>query len=228
MIRETCGMSAALMSGRETSRMVIGQMDGTEVILMTAPSGVDSERLSVGSNQLTVDGNQLPITNYQSPTTNHQLPTTILKAAGSGREITLNAIDKPTVLIFHTQETAEAAAKINETIRAESNYANCDSMLIANIVDLHSIPKLFRGFAEKAMKESYDKAAASLAKGLAPQDYIVIIPDWDGSVTKSFGFKNTNKIAAFAALDAQGNIIGTYQGSEPESNALALLQKTME
>ena len=217
------GMSAALMSGRETSRIVIGQMDGTDVVLMTAPS-LGSEQAGVNSDKFAISSDQLPITNPQSVVSNHQLP--IIKAAGSDREITLNKIGKPAVLIFHTQETAKVAAKINETIRAESNYANCDSMFIANVVDLHSVPKLFRGFAEKAMKESYAKAAASLAKGLNPQDYIVIIPDWDGSVTKSSGFKNTNKTAAFAALDKNGNLTGSYQGENPESAALALLKKS--
>ncbi len=217
------GMSAALMSGRETSRIVIGQMDGTDVVLMTAPS-LGSEQAGVNSDKFAISSDQLPITNPQSVVSYHQLP--IMKAAGSDREITLNKIGKPAVLIFHTQETAKVAAKINETIRAESNYANCDSMFIANVVDLHSVPKLFRGFAEKAMKESYAKAAASLAKGLNPQDYIVIIPDWDGSVTKSSGFKNTNKTAAFAALDKNGNLTGSYQGENPESAALALLKKS--
>ncbi|MBK8784022.1 MAG: NAD(P)/FAD-dependent oxidoreductase [Anaerolineales bacterium] len=221
------GMSAAMLSGRDTSRMVIGYMDGTEVVLMAAPSEVISEQLSVSSEQSSVDSdvstsssaNQLLITN-------HQLPATTLKAAGSGREIALNKIGKPAVLIFHTQETAEAAAQINQAIRAESNYANCDSMLIANIVDLHSVPKLFRSFAEKAMKESYDKAAAALAKGLAPQDYVAILPDWDGSLTKSFGFKNTNKTAAFAVLDKDGQVAGGYQGNESGAKAIEILQST--
>ena len=217
------GMSAALMSGRETSRMVIGQMDGVEVVLMTAPGEVISNQSSVTSDASTMSGvSQLPITNYQSPVTNRQLPA--MKAAVSEREIALDKIGKPAVLIFHTQETAETAAQINEAIRAESNYVKCESMLIANVVDLHSVPKLFRGFAEKAMKESYDKAAASLAKGLAPQDYIVILPDWDGSLTKSFGFKNTNKTAAFAVLDKNGNLAGSYQGSGSGAKALEILK----
>ena len=213
------GMSAALMSGRETSRMVIGQMDGVEVVLMNGievSNAVSSEQLSVSSNQLTVDSSQL---------SKVQTPAVTLKAAGSGSEISLGKIGKPAVLIFHTQETSDAAAQINQAIRAESQYADCESMLIANIVDLHSVPKLFRGFAEKAMKESYDKSAASLPQGVAPQDYILILPDWDGSVTKSFGFKNTNKTAAFAVLDKSGNLTGSYQGSEPNAQALTLLKK---
>ena len=138
----------------------------------------------------------------------------------------LNKIGKPAVLIFHTQETTEAAAQINQAIRAESNYANCDSMFIANMVDLHSVPKLFRGFAEKAMKESYEKAADSLTKGLAPHEYIFILPDWDGKTTKAFGLKNVNKKAAFVTLDKCGDITGMYQGVDPAANALELLKSS--
>lgn len=219
------GMSAALMSGRETSRRVIGYLDGTEVILTTTPSemisGANSGQLSVGSEQLPVSSNQSP--NPQLPITNNQLPT--LKAVGSNREVNLSNLGKPAVLLFHTQETAEAAASVNASLRAGHDYKSCDSLFIANIVDLHSVPKLFRGFAEKAMKESYEKAASSLRDGVDPADYVLILPDWDGSVTKTFGLKDTNKIAALAVLNAAGNLIDTYQGESAEANALAILKK---
>ncbi len=219
------GMSAALISGRETSRMVIGQMDGVEVVLMTTPGEVISNQSSVTSDASTMSGvSQLPITNYQSPVSKANDVT--LKAAGSGREILLDKIGKPTVLIFHTQETSDAAAQINQAIRAESQYADCESMLIANIVDLHSVPKPFRWVAEKAMKESYDKSAASLPQGVAPQDYILILPDWDGKTTKAFGLKNVNKTAAFVALDKCGNVAGIYQGPDLAANAMELLKST--
>ena len=98
--------------------------------------------------------------------------------------------------------------------------------MIANVVDLHSVPKLFRGFAEKSMRESYDRTAASLVAGLDAQDYIIILPDFDGSVTRAFGLKDTAAAVGLALLDAGGHLMGTYQGSEPEAQALALLQKT--
>ena len=53
----------------------------------------------------------------------------------------------------------------------------------------------------------------------------MILPDWDGSLTKALGLKDTGKTAGLAVLDTQGNVIGTYQGNEPESHALELLKK---
>ena len=219
------GMSAAMLSGRDTSCMVVGQLDGTEVVLMAAPSDGISDEVAVSSGQLSVTSNQsltpqLPITSYQS-----SAPAVTLKAAGSGREVTLNAIGKRSVLIFHTADTSEDAERINQAIRAVAEYQACESVTIINVVDLRSVPKLFRSFAEKSMRESYDKASKSIPQGEDPQNYIIILPDWDGKVTKGFGLGDTSKVVGLAVLDAQGGVVGAYQGSEPERHALELLQR---
>jgi prolycopene isomerase len=222
------GMSAALMSGRETSKLVLGFMDGVEVMLMTSPGEVSSGQLSADSGQssvfneaLAVKSNQGSVESETSPM--KQLPA--MKAIGSNREVNLSALGKPALFLFHTQETAEQAAAVNRSLRAQSDYKSCDSLFIANIVDLRSVPKLFRGFAEKAMKESYETAAASLPAGAKPEEYVLILPDWDGSATQAFGLKETNKTAALAVLNESGHVIGTYQGEAAEANALALLKK---
>jgi cytochrome oxidase Cu insertion factor (SCO1/SenC/PrrC family) len=97
--------------------------------------------------------------------------------------------------------------------------------MIANVVDLHSVPKLFRSFAEKSMRESYNKTAATLPAGVNPAENVLILPDWDGNVTKTLGLKDTGNSVGIAVLDAHGNIVGTYQGNDPKTQALALLQK---
>lgn len=214
------GMSAALLSGRETSKLVLGYMDSVPVTLTTAPRESGGQLPALSKLEGSVSSEQLPVSINQSP--NLQLPT--LKAIGSNREVSLSALGKPAVLLFHTQETAEAAAKVNETLRAQSDYQSCESLFIANIVDLHSVPKLFRGFAEKAMKESYEKAAASLPAGADPTDYVLILLDWDGGITKAFGLKDTNKTAGVAVMETSGNIVGSYQGAVPDKETLKLLR----
>jgi all-trans-retinol 13,14-reductase len=218
------GMSAALLSGRDTSRMVIGFMDGTPVTLMTAPSEGIGDQSSASSNQLPAETMASPV--KQLPITNHQLPP--MKAIGSGRELILNSIGKRSVLLFHTADTAEDAERINQAVRAVDVYQACTFITIANIVDLHSVPKLFRGFAEKSMRESFDKASKSIPQGQDPQDYVIILPDWDGKATKCFGLGDTSKVVGLAVLDEQGGVVGTYQGNEPESHVLELLQKALK
>ena len=212
------GMSAAMLSGRDTSRMVLGHLNGTEVVLMTAPSERMNDQESLNSERPS-EKSQAPV--RQLPVMSYQLPT--LKAAGSGREVTLNSIGKPAVLLFHTADTAEDAQRINQAVRAVDEYQACTSITIANVVDLRSVPKLFRGFAEKSMRESFDKASKSVPQGEDPQDYVIILPDWDGKATKGFGLEDTGKVVGLAVLDAQGSMVGTYQGDEPERHALELL-----
>jgi hypothetical protein len=74
------------------------------------------------------------------------------------------------------------------------------------------------------MRESYDKASQSIPQGQNPQDYVIILPDWDGKATQGFGLGDTSKVVGLAVLDEKGGVVGTYQGSEPELNALKLLQ----
>jgi len=215
------GMSAAMLSGRDTCRMVLGHLNGTEVVLMTAPNMDENE--TPPPIVPTVDPVKQAVTNASSASTS--APAVTLKAAGSGREVTLNAIGKRSVLLFHTADTAEDAERINQAVRAVEEYQPCESVTIANVVDLHSVPKLFRSFAEKSMRDSFEKASKSIPQGQDPQDYVVILPDWDGKTTKGFGLGDTSKVVGLAVLDEQGGVVGTYQGNEPERHALELLQK---
>jgi all-trans-retinol 13,14-reductase len=218
------GMSAAMLSGRDTSRMVIGQLDGTEVVLMTAPSMNDAPADDAPlPTAPTVAPVQQAVVN--APAASTSAPAATLTAAGSGREVKLNAIGRRSVLLFHTAETSEDAERINQAIRVVAEYQACESVTIANVVDLHSVPKLFRSFAEKSMRESYDKASQSIPQGQDPQDYVIILPDWDGKATQGFGLGDTSKVVGLAVLDVQGGVVGTYQGGEPERHTLELLQK---
>ncbi|MBC8330722.1 MAG: NAD(P)/FAD-dependent oxidoreductase [Anaerolineae bacterium] len=209
------GMSAATLSGRETSRLVKGYLDGDELeFLMNVELPEDSEQKPVESGS----------SRELSASTKGQLPATTLKAIGSGREIALDKIGKPAMLLFHTQETAEQAAKVNAAVRDVARFAKAENLFIANVVDLHSVPKLFRNFAERAMKSSYEEAAANLPAGYASEDYVIILPDWDGEVTKAAGLKDVNQMAGVVMLDADGNLIGVYQGEAAVESALDLVK----
>jgi all-trans-retinol 13,14-reductase len=210
------GMSAALMSGRETASMVRGYLDDEEAVLMTGvqmPTGMLAESEPViepATEKSAVQG---------------QLPATTLKAAGSGREVVLNRIGTPAMLLFHTQETAEQAAKVNVTIRDVERFTKAENLLIANIVDLSGVPKLFRNFAERSMKGSYEEASANVPADLMPEDYVIILPDWDGSVTESAGLDKVNEQVGVVLLDAAGKIQGVFRGDAAVGQALQLLEK---
>ena len=205
-------MSAATLSGRETSRLVNAYLDREDKTFLL---GVE---FSQPSPRLPSLGEGVGVRAVG------KLPDDTLKAAGSGREIALDKIGKPAMLLFHTQETAAQAGAVNQAIRAVEAYAAAEDVMIANIIDLHTVPKLFRNFAERAMRSSYEEAAAALPEGLNSEDYVLILPDWDGAVTKAAGLKDVNQMAGAAMLDADGNLIGVYQGEAAVESALDLVK----
>jgi hypothetical protein len=180
--------------------------------------------MPVNSDELSESNAPSPVSEVKS-TQKGELPAATLKAAGSGREIALDKIGKPTMLLFHTQETADQAAGVNTAIRDVAQYAQAENLLIANVVDLHGIPKLFRNFAERAMRSSYEEAAAGLPENLSPEDYVIILPDWDGTVTKAAGLEKVNEAVGVVVLDAIGTIQGVFRGEAAIGQVLQLLEK---
>ncbi len=209
------GMSAALLSGRETARRVRGYLEDEEVILMTGIGPVEGEQWAEDREQI--------VDSSQPSASQGQLPAVTIKAAGSGREVALGVLGKPTVLLFHTQETADQAGAVNRALREVNAYQDAAALMIANVVDLHAVPKLFRNFAERAMRGSYEETAAGLPTGIDPAEYVLILPDWDGGVTKAVGLKDVNEKAGVAVIDKDGNLTGTYQGEDAVERVLEML-----
>ena len=154
-----------------------------------------------------------------------KLPGQTLTAIGSGREIQVRRTGVPIVLIYHSRNTAEIARKINNVIR--DKYAKASDVLIASIVDMHFIPRLMRRVTEKMIASEYSKAIAELDEGQDPQDFIIILVDWNGKMTAGTGFDNTDDQPGLIVLDAQGDLVDIYQGDEPVQTALKLVDQVL-
>lgn len=150
-------------------------------------------------------------------------PSITISAIGNGRKVILNQIGLPALLIFHGRNTASAARDINGPIR--DIYPSASELFIASITDLHIAPRMLRGVVEAFIRDAYEEAVQELPEGWSPRDYLLLLPDWDGKITKYFGFDNTDRQAGLAVLDSQANLLGTYQGRNLVDNALELLKK---
>jgi len=150
------------------------------------------------------------------------MPDKTIKAIGSGREVNLQNFGLPTLLIFHYRDSAGTARKINNTVRKKYN---AEEVFIASVLDLHSIPKLARGATEAMIGREYKKTAGELKETEKPEDYVVLLPDWNGQMTKALGFTDTNKTAGIAILDESGYVHDTYQGDETVEMSLSLIEK---
>jgi len=150
-------------------------------------------------------------------------PNVTLTAVGSGRKITLTQIGIPAVLIFHGRGNSDASEMINTPVR--DKYPQASSLLVATIMDLHIAPRLLRGVVEAFIASAYEEACKKLPKGWTPRDYLLLLPDWDGKLSKAFGINNSDHTAGVAVLDSKGSLVGVYQGKDLAAKTMALLEK---
>jgi hypothetical protein len=150
-------------------------------------------------------------------------PAVTLKANGHGRELTFNALGKPAVLVCVARETSDQAPAVSNAVREK--YPSADDVIVANIADTRPFPRLIRKVAEQIMKSSYNDAVKNLQPGRRPEDYILIVPDWDGVLLEPLGIDDVSKTIAVAVIDARGNLVGVYQGDDAPTQALAMLQR---
>lgn len=136
-----------------------------------------------------------------------------LTATVSGREISLQTCaGRPLVLLFVTQNTTAAIDTLNEAVRSQLPLAT--QAVIASVFDFGQVPPLFHKLIELVLKRAYRQAARGVPSDLDldPADYVIILPDWSGQVSKAFGVQGIDKAAAAVVIDRLGQVQGAFQG----------------
>lgn len=153
-------------------------------------------------------------------------PAFSLTAVKSGRQVSQKDCNGYVLgLIFHGRDTADAVIEIQRTVRPKHPDL---SVTLASVIDLSSVPRLLHRMVRPFLEQVYEQASQEMPKGLDPADYIFLLPDWNGKVTKAFGVKNTDKTAAIVVIDGQGTIVGSYQGPHPGPATLQLVEQALE
>ena len=153
-------------------------------------------------------------------------PDFSLTAVKSGRVISLKTCAGLVLgLVFHGRETVHAVVEINTTVRPV--YPDPKPVVLVSVVDLSVVPRLLHRAVKPVLEQAYDQAVREMPKGYTPADYVFLLPDWNGSVTKAFKAKHTDKAAAIVVLDPQGRVAGSYQGPEPGAATLSLVRKAL-
>lgn len=141
---------------------------------------------------------------------------------GSGREVDLRERDGvPLVLVFHLQGTASAAEKVNLAVRGRYTAGE---VTVASVIDLSLVPTVYWGTVWIVLRQAYERTASELPAGAEPEEYVVILPDWGGRITRAFGLSETGRVAGVAVVDGDGLVSGVRQGGDPGEIALALLE----
>lgn len=153
-------------------------------------------------------------------------PDFSLTAVKSGRQINPASCKGDVLgLVFHSRETVQAVVEINTTVRPV--YPDPKPVVLVSVLDLSIVPRLFQGAVKPLLEQAYDQAAREIPKGYNPADYVFLLPDWTGAVTKAFKAKDTGKMAAVVVIDPQGQVVGSYQGPQPGPAALSLVQRAL-
>src|SRR5262245_15895900 len=87
-------------------------------------------------------------------------PATALTAVSSGRVLQLDAPGVTTVLICFAQETQKDIAAPEAAVRERWQAAT--DVLVANLIDLHKVPGMFRKIAEGVLSNEHRKAVEAL------------------------------------------------------------------
>jgi cytochrome oxidase Cu insertion factor (SCO1/SenC/PrrC family) len=151
--------------------------------------------------------------------------------AVSGRKVSLADFQgRVTLFIFSSRNTGEQARAVGSVIRRHCLKA--PDVALATIVDLHDIPRVFRGMAKPKLEETYHQTCQAVAEAYQeaaltpPQDLadvVHILPDWDGKITRAFAVGDVGKAAAFAVVDKAGQIRGRFTGEKAAPEIIALL-----
>lgn len=121
----------------------------------------------------------------------------------------------PTVVICLTQETEKDAATVENAVR--ERYPSASDVLVVDVVDLRGVPGMFRKIAEGMLASEHKKAVAALTDGLDAHDHVVILPDWQGEVAKAFNLPEPSKSVCGAVLSADGDVMGTWTGTNADN-----------
>jgi hypothetical protein len=152
------------------------------------------------------------------------MPYPTLEAIGSGRIINVASIDRPAVLICFAEATQHDADAVEAAVRARYTAA---LVLVGHVIDLHTVPSLFRGMARGILNQEHAKAVAELPPGESVDEYVVMLPDWDGAFVSALGLTDVSLRLGMAVFAAGGTLVGTSQGTDVPAEAIRLLEQAV-
>jgi len=151
---------------------------------------------------------------------NQSAPSFRLTAVGSGRVVQHPGLAAAAlVLLFHDQNALATVRAVQEQVRGR--YPTTAEAIIASVADLSRAPRLLRGVIEGFLRSAYAEASAHLPPGLEAADYVVILPDWKGEVTRAFGVDGADRQPAVVVIERSGQVTAAQQGGDVAAAALA-------
>lgn len=150
-------------------------------------------------------------------------PAFQLTALGSNRTISLeHCRNTALLLVFHDQNSVAAVQAMQEAVRMR--YPDAARLLTPSVVNMSAVPVFLRTVAEQVMRGVYAKAADAMPPGLDVADYVIILLDWDGKVSKTYNARKISQSPLLTLIDGEGIVRGVHQGSDLTTAALTMLE----
>jgi peroxiredoxin len=147
-----------------------------------------------------------------------------------GHKVSLSDYKGKTVVV--TFGGRESAPQIENGIGAIRKTYDPDQLTIIGVSDVRAAPRPARILVKNQIKKAYEgavkaqdadlQAAGKPARETPEQDVIMLL-DWDGSVTDQFGLTGVDKEAAAVVVNGEGNVVGSGTGDQLGEQVIAAL-----
>jgi hypothetical protein len=127
----------------------------------------------------------------------------------------------PLLLIFHGRAGEDAAFAINAAVR--QSYPTIEQLQIVSVIDLSHIHHSQRTAVELTLSAAYRQAAKFIPGEIDPTVYVVIAPDWDGTVTRLYGMQERFEDIGLVLVSSSWHIFDTYRGPDPVAMAIKMV-----
>jgi AhpC/TSA family len=126
----------------------------------------------------------------------------------------------------------DSVGQIEQGIATIRKSYDPDELTIIGVSDLRAAPRPARIIVKNQIKKAYEGAVKAQdadlqARGKAPREEpskdVIMLLDWSGEVTDSFGVTGADKEAAAVALDGEGKIRGSGTGPQLGEEIVAVL-----
>lgn len=134
----------------------------------------------------------------------------------------------PVALIFSGRDSIDQAREIGWAVR---EVHRVEAVQIVIVLDLSEIPRMMASFARSRVQVGYEDLVRETITRFEALGYplpddiaqiVIMLPDWDGKVTASYGLKGVAQQTVAVLVDAEGTIVGQATGPDAPAQFLAL------
>jgi hypothetical protein len=148
-----------------------------------------------------------------------------LTAVGSGKRLRLSEPGVATLLVCFAQETQKDIAAPELAVR--QHWPEASAVLVAHVIHLKTVPSMFRKIAEGILGNEHRKAVEALLPGQAAEDYVVMLPDWQGEAAAGLAIEEPSRTMTCVVLDPEGRIAGRFTGAGREAEIVSAIEQAI-